>query len=245
MLPLILQLLILAAPAPKTVAVLNFDNNSGRSDYEHVGKGLAAMMISDLGGVPALQLVEREKMESILKEQSLQRSSLFDSTTAVRTGKLIGAEYIVVGSFAAVQPSMRIDTRVIRVETGEIVKTARVTGKEDKFFDLQQKLAKELIDGLEVALSPEEREKLRLRQEANRVDELQTVALYSNALQAYDGGDYATAVERMVPVMQKAGGATVVQLTYAEAKKRASEKVKTQATEKVKAGLRGLIKRPQ
>src|SRR5687767_2397263 len=231
MLPILLQLLILAAPAPKTVAVLNFDNNSGRSDYEHVGKGLAAMMISDLGGVPALQLVEREKMEALLKEQSLQRSSLFDSTTAVRTGKLIGAEYIVVGSFAAVQPSMRIDTRVIRVETGEIVKTARVTGKEDKFFDLQQKLAKELIDGLEVALSPEAREKLRLRQEANRVDELQTVALYSNALQAYDGGDYATAVERMVPVMQKAGGATVVQLTYAEAKKRASEKVKTQATE--------------
>ena len=244
MLPILLQLLILTAPAPKTVAVLNFDNNSGRSDYEHVGKGLAAMMISDLGGVPALQLVEREKMEAILKEQSLQQSSLFDSTTAVRTGKLIGAEYIVVGSFAAVQPSMRIDTRVIRVETGEIVKTARVTGKEDKFFDLQQKLAKELIDGLEVALSPEEREKLRLRQEANRVDELQTVALYSNALQAYDGGDYATAVERMVPVMQKAGGATVVQLTYAEAKKRASEKMKAQATDKVKAGLRGLIKRP-
>ena len=244
MLPILLQLLILAAPAPKTVAVLNFDNNSGRSDYEHVGKGLAAMMISDLGGVPALQLVEREKMEALLKEQSLQQSSLFDSTTAVRTGKLIGAEYIVVGSFAAVQPSMRIDTRVIRVETGEIVKTARVTGKEDKFFDLQQKLAKELIDGLEVALSPEEREKLRLRQEANRVDELQTVALYSNALQAYDGGDYATAVERMVPVMQKAGGATIVQLTYAEAKKRASEKVKAQAKDKVKAGLRGLIKRP-
>mgnify|MGYP003297987318 CR=1 FL=1 len=48
--------LVAAAPRPesiapdrKTVAVLYFDNNTGRSDYDPLGKGIAAMMISDLG----------------------------------------------------------------------------------------------------------------------------------------------------------------------------------------------------
>ena len=47
-----------------------------------------------------------------------------------------------------IEGGIRIDTRVIRVSTGEIVKTAKVTGDEKKFFDLQQKLSKELLDGL-------------------------------------------------------------------------------------------------
>jgi hypothetical protein len=42
---------------------------------------------------------------------------------------------------------------VVSVETGEVVRTAKVQGKEDKFFDLQQKLAKELVKGSRRRLS--------------------------------------------------------------------------------------------
>ena len=254
MFSLIVQLLVLApdpaparvaAPAPpKTVAVLNFDNTSGSADYQNMGKALAAMMITDLSSVPELTLVERERMQDIIEEQRLQSTPLFDPATAVKAGKLMGAQFIVTGAFAAAQPQVRIDTRVIDVETGEIVKTAKVTGKEDKFFELQQKLASELVDGLGVALTPEGREALRRRQEANRLDEMETVALYSQALGAFDADDYVTAAEKLGPVMQKSGGAMVVQLTYAEAKKRAANKAKEQARDKIKAGLRGLIKKP-
>ncbi len=38
-------------PAPiaakKTVAVLAFDNNTGKSDYDHLGKGMSTMMTND------------------------------------------------------------------------------------------------------------------------------------------------------------------------------------------------------
>jgi TolB-like protein len=261
MLGLTLQLLALALPAPsaapgvpsaavvevapKTVAVLNFDNNSGRADYERVGTGIAAMMISDLSSVPELQLVERERIRDVITEQQLQQTNLFDSSTAVRAGKLVGAQYIVTGSFAAVQPSIRIDTRVISVETGKIVKTAHVTGKEDKFFELQQKLAKELIDGLDVALSPEDRVRLQQRQEANRVNDLGSVALYSLALAAFDAGDYVTAAEQLHRVLQKEPGSAVVQRTYDEAKTRATGKAKQSAKDKVRERLRGLFGKPR
>jgi TolB-like protein len=248
MIGLVLQLLVVTPalqPAPtKTVAVLNFDNTSGNAEYQNMGKALAAMMITDLASVPELTLVERERMQDVLEEQKLQSSPLFDQATAVKAGKLIGAQYIVTGVFAAAQPQVRIDTRVIDVETGEIVKTAKVTGKEDKFFELQQKLAHELVDGLGVALTPEGREALRKRQEADRMDELQTVTLYSQALQAFDADDYVTAAEKLGPVMQKSGGAIVVQLTYAEARKRAANKAKNAAKEKITSGIRGLLKKP-
>ena len=129
--------LTVAAPR-KTVAVLYFDNHTGKSEYEPLGKGISAMMISDLSSVQEIQLVERERMQDVVKEMEKQRTPYYDSTTAVKVGRMMGAQYIVVGAFAALQPKMRIDTRVVRVETGEIVKTAQVTGDEQNFFDLSR-----------------------------------------------------------------------------------------------------------
>lgn len=36
------------AGARKPVAVLTFDNNTGKADYDHLGKGMAAMLTTDL-----------------------------------------------------------------------------------------------------------------------------------------------------------------------------------------------------
>jgi TolB-like protein len=244
--------LMAAAPAPesllfapkKTVAVLYFDNNTGKSDYDPLGKGIAAMMISDLGAVEEIQLVERERMQDIVKELETQRTRYFDSTTAVKVGNMTGAEYIVVGAFAALQPKMRIDTRVVRVATGEIVKTAQVTGDEEKFFELEQKLASNLIDGLGLALSPEEQMKLAAKQEQNRVDALQTMVSFSKALNLYDRANYMDAASAMVPVLSAAPNSMLVRTAYDEMKRRAAAAAANKAKDKIKAGLGGLLRRP-
>src|SRR5215468_8741135 len=181
---LILCLAVLTAAAgspagPKSVAVLYFDNNTGKSDYDAVGKGISSMMISDLSPVKEIQLVERDRMQDLLKEIDLQHTRYFDSTTSVKAGKMVGAEYVVVGSFTAVDPQMRIDTRVVRVATGEIVKTAQVTGDQNKFFDLEQALANKLIDGLGIALDPEEAKQVGAKQQADRIDRLSTMVNFS------------------------------------------------------------------
>lgn len=232
------------AAAPKTLAVLYFDNNTGATEYDNLGRGMASMMISDLSAVPDVQLVEREHLQDVLKEQDTQRTRYFDQSTAVRAGKMLGAEYIVTGAFVAVEPQLRIDTRVIRVETGEIVKTAKVLGEEDKFFDLQQRLADSLVKGLSIALSPEQKDRLRAQQERNRIDNLSTVTQYSRALTSFDNGDYVDAVEKMGPVVQAAPNSLIVQLTYREMKRRATAKAKDKAKDQVKAKLGGWLRRP-
>jgi TolB-like protein len=233
----------LSAPK-KSVAVLYFDNYTGKPDYDPLGKGIASMMISDLSSVPEIQLVERDRMQDLIKEIDAQHTKYFDSTTAVKVGRMVGAEYIVVGAFAALDPKMRIDTRVVRVETGQIVKTAQVSGDEDKFFDLQQKLANKLIDGLGIALSPEEQQKLASQQRANRIDAVSTLLGFSRALALYDRGDFVGAGKQMIPVVQASPNAMFLRETQAEIKRRATASATDKAKDKAKAAIGGLIKRP-
>ncbi len=227
-----------------TVAVLYFDNATGDASYDAIGRGLSAMLTSDLAGVPGLQLVERDRLQSVLDEQHLQHSSLADSATAARTGRLLGAEYLLTGAVSASRPQMRIDSRVIRVETGAVVNTARVTGPDDRFFDLQQKLAHQLVAAMPTAVSPEALEVLRQRQEADRIDHVHTVVAFSDALSRYDSRDYAGAAERLGPVLRDAPDATVVRLTFNEARRRSTNNAKDAVKAKVNEKLRGWLGRP-
>ena len=237
-------LLAQSGSARKTVAVLSFDNNTGRGDYDPLGKGVASMMISDLSSVQEIQLVERDRTQDLLKEMELQHTKYFDSTTAVKAGRMVGAQYIVIGAFAAVEPKIRLDTRVVRVETGEIVKTATVTGDQDKFFDLEQQLANRLIDGLGVALSPEDQQRLASRQRANRVDALSTMLGFSQALARYDAGDYVGAAERMGSVLRASPNSDLLATSLSEMRRRATAASQEKAKDKLKAGLRGVFKKP-
>lgn len=231
-----------SAPARKSVAVLSFDNNTGKTEYDHLGQGMAAMMTTDLSTVKDLQLLEREKLAEITKEIDAQRSRYFDSTTAVKVGKLSGAQYIVIGSLAAVEPQLRIDTRIVRVETGAIVKTAKVSGKQEDFFDLQKKLVKQLVKDLDVALTPEDSTALDARQEANRVD-MAAMLRVSSAMSMADAGDYGGATMRIAPVVAKYPNSTFVKLTSDEIKKRASKATEQKAKTKINEGVNKLIKR--
>jgi TolB-like protein len=227
--------------ARKTVAVLSFDNNSGDAQYDPLGKGLAAMMISDLSIVEGVQLVERERLQDLINEQNLQHSRYFDSATAVEVGRFAGAEYVVTGAVMALQPRVRIDTRVIRVETAAIVKTAQVTGREDRLFELQEQLARELIDGLEIALSPEDYERLRQQQEANRVEDLRITLTYSQALDHFDRGDYVEAVEKMYVVVRAAPNSALMRLTYEQMRDQAARGAQRRLRDRLGEAIRRRI----
>jgi len=183
--------------------VLYFDNNTGNKDLDNLSKGLADMMITDLSSVSSLTIVEREKLEAILKELKLQRTKYFDPKTAQRIGKGAGAAYVVSGAFLSVAPDMRLDVRVIKLETGTVVKSATVTGQQQKFFELQQKLTAQLVDGLSEVLSKSDADKARAAAAENRVDNAQTLVDYGKGLEARDSGDLQTASQLMQQVVAK------------------------------------------
>ena len=85
-------------PEPGSIAVQAFVNK-GNEAYRAMAKGLAAMIISDLSKVPGLKVLEREKVQLLVNEAKLGDSGLADTASAVRSGRLMRAEKVVVGNF--------------------------------------------------------------------------------------------------------------------------------------------------
>lgn len=85
-------------PEPGSIAVQAFVNQ-GDPAYRAMAKGLAAMVIADLSRVPGLKVLEREKVQLLVQEARLGDSGLADRDSAVRSGRLMRAEKVVVGNF--------------------------------------------------------------------------------------------------------------------------------------------------
>jgi TolB-like protein len=60
----------------------------------------------------------------------------------------------------------------------------------------------------------------------------------------YDQSTAVQTAEKMQPVMRDAPNSLVVQLTYNEIKRRAADKAKDKAAEKITGGVRSIFKRP-
>lgn len=139
-------------PNAKRIAIIYFDSPEDNAELTRLRKGLADMLISDLSKVKMLNVVERSRLEEILKEQKLNNSNQFDASTASRLGKLLGVEYILTGSFFELMGKLRIDARIIEVESGKIMKSEGVDGDTQAFFSLQKQLMQKIASGLQVDL---------------------------------------------------------------------------------------------
>ncbi|HYH98276.1 CsgG/HfaB family protein [Hyalangium sp.] len=181
----------------RIVAVLYFDNNTGDASLDVLQKGFADMMVTDLSSVEQLQLVEREKLQQIIDEQKLQRTKYFDKKTAVKLGKLVGAQYAVSGSFQSMEPELRIDIKMFELLTGNVLVTGQVVGLKNKLFELQQQLVSRFVTGLELKLPHAP----RLRSRAPDVD---TLLSYSKGIDLVDQGKLEEARKQLAAVVSKA-----------------------------------------
>ena len=101
---------------PKRVAIISFDNSSGKmSEYGDLGGPLRDMLTTDLKEVKNLTMIDRQALEKLLTEQNLNNSKSFDQATATKLGKLLGAEIIITGTYFEFFGSMRVDAKFINV----------------------------------------------------------------------------------------------------------------------------------
>jgi TolB-like protein len=227
----------------RTVAVLQYDNNTGDERYEHLGRAFSSMMISDLSVIDRIRLVERARLDELVAELDFQQSGYVDPESAQTVGLMLGAQYVVAGAFLAVDPEMRLDTRIAKVETSEIVTTAEVTGQQETLFELQQRLADQLVEGFEMVLTEEEQARLTEQQEANRIDDLETMVKFSEALCLLDYGAYIEAGELLQEVQQRAPGSQIVRATMGVMQEKAEEEAQSRLRSEANRRIGGLLGR--
>ncbi len=158
--------------ADNALAVLPLGKGAASEQYDGLGKALSGMMVTDLAGVPGVQLVERGDLDALLGEIKLSETGFLDPKSAQKLGKGVGAEFVVTGSYSVVGDTFVMDARVVRVETAEIVKAADAQGTLTDFVSVEKELVEELVTGLDLSLSSADRRKLMLQTPTERFSAL-------------------------------------------------------------------------
>lgn len=174
---LAVMLLMLAATVPPTeavsqeaddrpgIGVLPFDLTQlppvdlGESGLNF---GLQQILISELGANSALRVVERREISAIMAELDLHGSGRVDAATAARIGEIVGARYMIGGTYRNWHGKVEIHLRVFSVETTEIIATT-VTDEEDveQLGRLMREGAAALTANLDLPPLPREAEERR------------------------------------------------------------------------------------
>ncbi len=132
----------------KSIAVTSF-RNLGSENLGPLGKGMAAMLISDLSQVPDLQVVDRIKLHALLEEMKLGTSGLVDSKTAPRVGKLLRAKHLTAGSLADLKKErMIIASAVVDADRKASIGAQEAKGELKQFYDLEKEIACQIIEDL-------------------------------------------------------------------------------------------------
>jgi TolB-like protein len=135
-----------AAPAPSAarakVAVLDFKNNGLLQGDAAV---LVDLLSSALARTPRFQILERSNIERVMREAQFAKSDAADQSSQLQIGKMLAADYVVVGSVARVGSRYIMDARIVAVITGETERSSSVVRNSlDELIDGIKSVAAEL-----------------------------------------------------------------------------------------------------
>ncbi len=146
----------------RSVAVLGFQNASGRPSDEWLSTALAEMLRTELGAGGKLRVVPGENVAQLRLGSPWSQTDSLSQQTASRVGKALSSDLLVLGSFATLEEprdgSVRVDFRLQDAQTGEILYEGAETGSEKQFFGLVAKVGFELRERLGLPMITESEE---------------------------------------------------------------------------------------
>lgn len=127
-----------------SLAVLPFENMNGNPEQDYLKGIITYILIEDLSGSEALIIVERDIIETVVKEQKLQFTGLMDDSAAIETGQLLGASFMLKGSYVFLGQDIFINISLIDVETGSTRTFSERGYQENTVHALSEKLLKHM-----------------------------------------------------------------------------------------------------
>jgi len=165
--PLQLQAQSAANRKPR-VAVLDFDYGTVMSASSSIfgtnvdiGRGISALLVTNLVRNGSFSVIDRDALSKVLAEQNFSNSNRADPASAARIGKVLGVDYIIVGTITQFgnetnkqnvgggggnwhgfgvgsighsnsKANVAIDARIINVDTAEILAAAEGKGESSR-----------------------------------------------------------------------------------------------------------------
>ncbi|MEJ2646893.1 MAG: CsgG/HfaB family protein [Sedimentisphaerales bacterium] len=126
-------------PVKVSVAIIDFESQAPGNP--ELGTQLSDILTARLSIYDQFQLVERKKLEDLLREHELNLTGMVDTPDAITAGKLIGAKILIFGRAFAVDRDLYIVTKIVGTETSQVKGTLAKGSLESNLSDIIDQLA--------------------------------------------------------------------------------------------------------
>jgi TolB-like protein/DNA-binding winged helix-turn-helix (wHTH) protein len=130
------------AVQPRAVAVLPFDNLSSERDNDYIALGVADSVLHRLASVPELIVVARSSSFALGKPTPEAREA----------GRKLGVRYLVSGSVQRAGKTLRVTAQLTDTTSNVALWSLKLDRTIDDVFALQDQIAQQVADELDVTL---------------------------------------------------------------------------------------------
>lgn len=128
-LPIIPNRTHLRLPTPTVLSIFSFEDRTQVAELAWLRTGLVDMLIAELANNPSLIIVQRERVDEIIREQAFQLSGRVTDESTVKIGRLIGANVLVTGRMIVADGVLRLDAQLVGVEQGTVLGAVAAEGR--------------------------------------------------------------------------------------------------------------------
>jgi len=140
-----------------SIAVLPFTNLSAEKDNEYFSEGLTDEIIMNLSKLQMLKVISRGSTMRYGKEGKTHKQTAND----------LGVQYLLEGSVRRYGSDLRITAQLVDAFRDEYIWAETYRGTMKDIFDIQEKVAAEIAQALQLRLSPDEKQNLKKRSTEN------------------------------------------------------------------------------
>ena len=140
-----------------SIAVLPFANLSAEKDNEYFSEGLTEEIIMNLSKLQVLKVITRGSTMRYVKEGKTHKQIASD----------LGVQYLLEGSVRRYGSDLRITAQLVDTFRDEYIWAETYRGTMKDIFDIQERVASEIAQALQIRLSPDEKQNLKKRPTEN------------------------------------------------------------------------------
>jgi|GEM_PF-1167319 len=115
---------IIRVPSGKTkllrIAVLSLKSTTKSSIEEGFGDVVTEMLVTGLTKTGRFEVLERVQIKQILNERNFIEADVVAGESAIKLGKVLQVNYLVIGSVAKIQNLIEVDVRFVDTDTGKV-----------------------------------------------------------------------------------------------------------------------------
>jgi TolB-like protein len=123
--------------------------NTGEEKFSWISSGMTDTVISDLSSYHEISVIADEDRRKAFKEIASGQKGILKEATISQAGKMTGANLILRGSYLVQGDAIRVNARIVQVDTGTASKPVKLDGTVKEIFDLQDKIVATLLEDSE------------------------------------------------------------------------------------------------